>query len=151
MWDITIHPPSGPSVLTSTPPCVLTLIRETASSLTHSLVSGSDTICNDLRPPLTDTVLFGFSLSGFKTCLLGKMFPHPYKWCFVLLPTNVGYHNPPASGPNVLSPIEVGPHQIHSLRGPVCLVSTPLWGHPPHGHIVRCLALIPFVMAQFHR
>ena len=27
MWDLTIHPPSGPSVLTGTPPCVHLLLE----------------------------------------------------------------------------------------------------------------------------
>ena len=71
-------PPSRPSVLACTPPCVHPL-RGSASLLTHRLVSSSHSICNNLNPPLADIVLFGLSLSGFptETRLLGRMFHSP--------------------------------------------------------------------------
>ena len=102
MWDITIHPPSGPSVLVGTlsflqsmwdrpqihpplGPSVLTgtlprvyPLRGTARRLAPRPVSGSETICNGLDPPLTDIVLFGLSFraspQSFKTRLLGEGF-----------------------------------------------------------------------------
>ena len=48
------------------------------------------------------------------------------------------------------------PYQIHLLRGLASLLahrlmSTPFGEQPPHRHIARCLALIPFVTAQAHR
>ena len=118
MWDLTIHPPSGPSVLAGTrsflqsmwdphqihplrgPTSLLahhlvsTPLWGTASSLTHHPVSGSDTNCNDSGPQLADIVLFGLPLKVFKTCLLGRGF-HTLKRVFrsplsFSSPTNVG-------------------------------------------------------------
>ena len=57
-------PSLGLSVLTGTPPDVHPLQGST-SLLAHRPVFGSDTICNSPRPPLTDIVLFRFSLSDF--------------------------------------------------------------------------------------
>ena len=94
-WDITIHPPSGPSVLGGTlsflpsmsdsppihplwGPASLLAHRivstppppwKTTRRLAHRPVSDSDTICNGSDPPLADIVLFGLSLSGFPSRL----------------------------------------------------------------------------------
>ena len=57
MWDLTIHPLGG-----------------LVSSLAHSPMSGSDTICNSPSPPLADIVLFRFSLLGFPS----KFLEHVY-------------------------------------------------------------------------
>ena len=62
-------------------------------------------MCNDPDPPLADIILFGLSLSGFKTCVLGEGF--------------------------VLLPNQCGTSQSTSLQGPASLlahrlVSTPL-------------------------
>ena len=64
-----------------------------------------------------------------------ERFLHPYKDCFVLLPTDVGSHNPPSLGPassQTLVPFSnrYGTPQIYPLRDPVSLlghrlVSTP--------------------------
>ena len=83
MWDITIHPPSGPSVLASTlsflqstwdrpqihplwgPASLLahrlmsTPLRGRARRLTHRPVFDSDTICNDLDLPSGLSLLAG--------------------------------------------------------------------------------------------
>ena len=69
MWDSPVHPPSGFNVLTGTPSRVH-LFRGLASSLTHCPVSGSDTICMSLSPPLADIVLFGLFFSGFHSRFL---------------------------------------------------------------------------------
>ena len=61
-------PPLGPSVLTCTPSCVYPSLRNSEKADTSSM-SSSDTICNDLNPPLTDIVLFGLFLSGFPSRL----------------------------------------------------------------------------------
>ena len=82
--------------------------------------------CNGLSPPLADIVIFRLSFKVFKKRLLRERFPHPYKWCFVLLPNrceisqsipfkaqhprwhsfpssiDVGPHNTVPSGPSVL-------------------------------------------------
>ena len=93
-----IYPPSGLSVLTGIPPRVYPL-RGTTSSLAHSPVFGSDTICNGSGPPLVYIVLFGLSLTGFplrafpqgfKTRLLGKGFHNLIKGVLFSFPTNVG-------------------------------------------------------------
>ena len=94
MWDLTIHPPSWPSILVDTPPGPLqgpafslalvplsnlcafsqsTPFRGPASSLTHRPVFGSDNICNSPSLPLVDIVLFGFSLSGFSSRFLKRV------------------------------------------------------------------------------
>ena len=54
MWDPPIHPPSRPNILTGTPPRVHPL-RDSASSLAHRPVSGPS-------PLLADIILFGLSL-----------------------------------------------------------------------------------------
>ena len=81
MWDRPqIHPPSGPSVLTSTLPRVYPH-RETTIRLTHRLMSDSDTICNDPDPPL--------AAQGFKKRLLEEIF-HTFINCGLFSsPTNV--------------------------------------------------------------
>ena len=89
MWDRRqIHPPSGPNVLTDTLPRA-TPLRRTARKLAHRPVSSYDTICNDPDLPLTDIVLFELSLSGFPSKLENaytrERFPHRYKRCFVLI------------------------------------------------------------------
>ena len=66
MWDCPeIYPPLGPSVFTGTPPRVYPL-RGTARRLAHRPVSGSGTICNGPDPPLADIVLFGLPLKALK-------------------------------------------------------------------------------------
>ena len=85
---LTIHLPLGPSVLANTCSFLQSMwtptkstpfgaqrpywhtssclpLWETASSLAHRPVSGSDTICNDPSPPPADIVFFGLSRSGF--------------------------------------------------------------------------------------
>ena len=103
MWDITIHPPSGPSVLTGT----LSFLRSMwdcpqihppphlgpVSLLAHRSVFGSDTIYNTPDPPLADIVLFGLSLLGFKTRLLGEGFHTLINGDLFSSPTNVGHHS----------------------------------------------------------
>ena len=108
MWD----PPLGPSVLTSTPPCVHPL-RDSASSLAHHLVSGSNTNYNGLSPLSADIVLFGFSPKVFKTRLLRSGFHTLIKNVSSSSPIDVGSHNPPPFGAQ-------RPLLVH------CLVSTPL-------------------------
>ena len=54
------------------PPPVYPL-RRTASSLAHSLVSGSDPICNSSSSRLPNTILFGLSLSGFPSRFLKRV------------------------------------------------------------------------------
>ena len=77
--------PPGPSVLVSTCYCFVSLfyrcgisqstsLRGTASSLAHDLVFDSDTICNDLSPPLVDIVFFGLSFLGFPSMFLKRMY-----------------------------------------------------------------------------
>ena len=61
--------PFGASVLTGTPSRVYP-IRRTASSLAYSPVYGSNTICNNPGPSLSDIVLFGQKLSWL--CFEGK-------------------------------------------------------------------------------
>ena len=78
MWNLTIHLPSSPSVLAGTPSRVHPLSRLSLLAGT-SLVSGSNTICNDSSPPLANIVPlwdfpFGLFLKIFKTCLLGRGF-----------------------------------------------------------------------------
>ena len=51
-----------------------TPLWDSAFSLAHSTVSGSDTICNSTSPPLSDIVLFRLPLNVFKTRLLGRGF-----------------------------------------------------------------------------
>ena len=119
MWDNTIHPPSGPSVLAGTlsflqsmwdrpqihplwdPTSFLahrlvsTPLRRTAKRLTHRPVSGFDTICNDPDPPLVDISLgfpFRASPQGFKTRLLGESFRTLINGDLFSSPTNVGHH-----------------------------------------------------------
>ncbi|KAG7016605.1 putative RNA helicase SDE3 [Cucurbita argyrosperma subsp. argyrosperma] len=65
MWDCLKSTPFGASVLTGTPPRVYPL-RGIARRLTHHPVFGSDTICNDPDPPLTDIVFFGLPLKALK-------------------------------------------------------------------------------------
>ena len=90
--------PSGPSVLTGTPPRLPPfgeqpprwhIVRYLALI---SFVTAQST-------PLANIVFFGLSLlgfpSGFKTCLLGKGFHTLIKGVSFSSPTNVGYHNPP--------------------------------------------------------
>ena len=71
-------------------------LRGSASSLGHRSVSGSDTICNSLSPPLADIVFFEFSLKVFKTCLLGRGFHTLVKNILFSSPTDVGSHNSPS-------------------------------------------------------
>ena len=83
-WDRPqIHPPLGPSILTSTPH-VSTLLRGTARRLAHQPVSGSDTICNDPNSPSRYCPFwaFSFGIPGFHTRGLFSS------------PTNVGHHSP---------------------------------------------------------
>ena len=68
-WDPLIYPLSGPSILAGTPPCVYPH-RGSTSSLAHRLVSDSDTIWYSPNPPLPHIILFGLSLSGFPSRFL---------------------------------------------------------------------------------
>ena len=127
MWDLTIHslqglasslalvPFSNRCGTLDPPPfrgpmslqayhLVSTSLWGLASSLAHCPVSSSNTICNIPSPPLTDIILFGFSLSGFPSKFLKRVpwerFPHPYKKCFVLLPNKCGIsQSTPLQGP----------------------------------------------------
>ena len=93
MWDITIYPPSGPSVLTGTSPHVYP-IWGTARRLAHRPVSGSNAICNDPHPQLTNSLwaLFWASPQGFRTRLLGEGFHTLINYGCSPPPTNVGHH-----------------------------------------------------------
>ena len=90
---------------------------------------------------------------GFHTLIKGDLFSSP---------TNVGPHNPPPFGAqrprwhSFLPPIVVGPPLNPPPLGPTSLlahrlVSTPFGEQREGLHIVRCLALIPFVTTQAHR
>ena len=85
----------GASIVASILPHVHPL-RNSASSLAHRLVYGSDTSCNSPSPPL-DIVLSRFSLSSVSSTR--ERFAHLYKGCSVLLPSGVGSYNPPSLGP----------------------------------------------------
>ena len=82
-----------------------------------SLFRGGNKIgkCNDPDPLLVYIVLFGLSLSGFKTCMLGEGFHTLINGGLFFSPTNVGHHNPPPFGAqcshwhSFLPPIDVGP------------------------------------------
>ena len=93
MWDPSIHPPSGPSVFAGTPSRVHPSWGS-VSLLAHSLVFATNTICNSLSSPLADIVLNGLSFLGFPSRFLNvfarERFPHPYKKCFVLLSNRYG-------------------------------------------------------------
>ena len=91
MWDPSIHPPSGPSVLTSTPPRVHPLLG-LASLLTHRLMSDYDTICNSPSPPLANIALFRLSLEVSKTHLLGRGLHILIKNVSFSSPTDAGSH-----------------------------------------------------------
>ena len=52
---------------------VSTSLRGSASSLAHRPEPGSNTICNDSSPLLTDIVLFGLSLPGFLSRFLKRV------------------------------------------------------------------------------
>ena len=83
MWDLTIHPLSGPSVLAGTPP-----------SVWH---------CNSSSPLLVNFFLFGLSLKVFKTRLLGRSFHTLIKNVSFSSPNNVRSHNPPPFRTSVLA------------------------------------------------
>ena len=72
IWDPAIHVSLEPNVLAGTPH--VHSLRDSAFSLTHRLVSISDTICNGISPLIVDIILFGLSLKDFKTCLLKRDF-----------------------------------------------------------------------------
>ena len=86
-----------------------------------------------------EIIPFRASPQGFKMCLLGK-----------------GFHTLWAQRPaGTRSFLQWTWNlcQILPLLGPAsllahCLVSTPFGEQPPHWHVARCLALIPFVTAQ---
>ena len=73
-----------------------------ASSLEHRPMSGSETICNRLSPPLANNLRFGPQPHGFKTHLLGRGFHTLIKNVSFSSPTNVGSH---LLGPSVLADI----------------------------------------------
>ena len=137
---------------------VSTPLRGTTSSLTHRLVSDSDTICNSPDPPIVDIVLFGFSFSDFLSSFLKpfpkKRFSHPYKGVSFYSPTNLGSHNPPPlQGPAsslALIPFSNRCGTLTKFAPFWDLVSLLAHKQPPRRHIARCLALIPFVTAQTH-
>ena len=122
MWDLTIHSPSGPSVLTDTrsllqsmwdpsihplvgTPARVHPLQGSASLLAHHTVSGFGTICNG--PSLLSTASkycplwifpFRFSLKVFKTRVLGRGFLTLIKNVSFSSPTDMGSHNPPPFG-----------------------------------------------------
>ena len=99
-FPIDVGPPnpphSRPSVLVGTPSHVHPL-RGSASLLAHCPVSDFDTIYNGLSPPLTDIVLFRFSLSDFLS------------WFFKARLLRRGFHIL-KNGVSFSSPIDVGSH-----------------------------------------
>ena len=88
MWDITIRPLRGPASLLAHSLMSMPHWGSTFS-MTHRLVSGSDSICNSPSLPLADIVLFGLSLKNFKTHLLGRGFHALIKNVSFSSPTNV--------------------------------------------------------------
>ena len=77
---------------------VFTPLWGSAASLTYRPVSGFDTICNGPSPPLAYIVFFGLIFpQDFLNESTRERFPHVYKECFVLFPTDMGSHNPPIS------------------------------------------------------
>ena len=161
MWDITIHPPSGPKVFASTrsflpsmwephqihplwgPTSLLshhlvsTPLWEIASSLAHSPVSSSDTLCNNSGPLLADIVLFGLSFlsspqgfkmrgEGFHTLIKGVLFSsnftiHPWgpASSLALVPFSNRCGTPVNSPPPPWGPASLLAHHLVStlLRG----------------------------------
>ena len=97
--SIDVGPPPNPPHLGPTsllaPRLVSTPLRGTARRLAHRPVSGSDTICNGLDPPLADIVLFGFPFwafpQGFKTRLVGEGFHTLINGGLFSFPSNVGH------------------------------------------------------------
>ena len=157
MWDVTIHPHSGLSILVGTlsflestwdctqilllwgPTSLLAhclvsiLIWRTARRLAHRLVSGSDIICNAPDPPLVDIVLFEIfraSPQDFKTrsTLDGTLSFLQSMW----------------DRPQILFLWVQHPYW-HTAS---CL--SPFEEQREGWHIVWCLTLIPFVTAQIH-
>ena len=89
MGELTIHPPSAPSVLTSTPPHVYPL-QGTASSLAHHPVFALISFVT-VQAHYQQIVLFWLSHSNFPSkFLLGRDFHTVIKRCFVLLPDQRG-------------------------------------------------------------
>ena len=89
---------------------------------------------------------FGLTLKVFKTRILGKSFYTLIKNGSLSFPIDVGSHNPPPLRPASSVALVFFSHRC----------GTPPHVHPPLGlslitHIVRCLALIPFVTSQAHR
>ena len=82
IWDLTIHPLSGPT-----------------STLTHRPVSSSDTICNSLISLPADIVLFRLPLKVFKTCLLRRGFHALIKGVSFSSPTAIRSHKRPHQFP----------------------------------------------------
>ena len=134
----------------------------------HTLINGDlfNTVTTEI--PLADIVLFGLfplrlSPQRFKSSLLGEGFHTLINGDLFSSPTNVWHHNPPPpSLPSVLAGTlsflqSMWDHlQIHPLWDPASLVahrlvSTPFGEEREGWHIVRCLALIPFVTTQIHR
>ena len=110
MWDITIHPSSGPSVLAGT------------RSFIQSMCS--------LGFP------FRASPQGFKTRLLGEGFHTLINGGLFSSLTNVGHHNPPPFGAqrphwhSFLPPIDVGSPPNPPPLGPSALTGTPSRVYP---------------------
>ena len=113
MWDLIIHPPSGPSVLVVTrsllqsmwdppnPPLAGTPPRVYSPSglsflLAHRSVSGSDILCNGPSQPLAH-IVHGLPLKVFKTRLL--------EWGFHTVIKNASFS----------SPTHVESHQTYSI------------------------------------
>ena len=65
--------PLEPSVLAGTSLHVHSRASDSASSLAHRPVSGSDTLCNGPSPLRTNIVLFGLFLSGFPSRFLKRV------------------------------------------------------------------------------
>ena len=160
MWDITIHPPSRPSVLAGTLSFQQSMwdrpqihpffgaqrpYWHTASCLPpfgeqregrHIVREpGSDTICNDPDPPLADIVLLSNQCGTSQSTPLRGQRP---RWHSFLYPIYVGPPpNPPPFGASVLAflyPIDVGPPP-NPPSGPSVLADTrsfiqSMWDRP---------------------
>ena len=132
MWDLTIHPSSGPNILACTRSPLQSMSFPSlvdvgvTSLLAHYPVSGFNTICNSSSPSLANIVLFRLSLKIFKMCLLERGFCTLIKNVLFYSPTDVGYYNPYPSGASVLagtrsplqsmlfpSPIDIGSRNPH--------------------------------------
>ena len=170
MWDLTIHPPLGPSVLTGTRSPLQSMWVHTNPPLfgaqrprwhtaqypppfwaqcprwhtAQCLALIPFVTCQN--PPLTDIVLFGLSLRIFRTRLPGGSFHTLINNALFLSPTNVRSHNPPPLEPSILVGTRYSLQSMWDLTNP-----PPFAAQCPPWHIAWCLTSIPFVTAQTHR